>query len=268
MKKIFLVFVLILLSALAWFCQRIVQNKTSSHADIVIAGLGGFRGILSEIVWFRADRLQNEGNYSEMAQLANLLTTLEPHTPEVWSYAAWNLAYNISVMMPTNEDRWRWVESALKLLRDDGLRLNPRSPELCKELAWLFLSKIGGNTDAASSLYVSRWAQCVEAVKGDWSKLKMNPSLMNYIDNAYGKQDWADPKSSALYWAHFGLSLKPTGALRAELRQVHYQSLMMKSLQDPQFAPKALQAMREAYTEMPSQFLKELIIRYRSKFSL
>ncbi|MBO5939791.1 MAG: hypothetical protein J6R18_01155 [Kiritimatiellae bacterium] len=268
MKKSIVAVVLVSLGALAWFCQRSAENKTSSQADIVIAGLGGFRGILSEIVWFRADRLQNEGNYSEMAQLANLLTALEPHTPEVWSYAAWNLAYNISVMMPTEADRWRWVESALKLLRDDGLRLNPRSPELHKELAWLFLSKIGGNTDSASSLYAARWAQCVEDAKGDWPKLKMNPSLMAYIDNTYGMQDWKDPRSSALYWAHYGLSLKPTGALRAELRQVHYQSLMMMSLQKPQFAPKALKAMREAYTEMPSQFLKELIGRYRSKFAL
>ena len=147
MKKFLVALALLLLGAAAWFCQRSVAVADSSQANLVIAGLGGFRGILSEIVWFRADRLQNEGRYAEMAQIANLLTTLEPHTPEVWAYAAWNLAYNISVMMPTREDRWRWVESAMKLLRDDGLRLNPRSPELHRELAWLFLSKVGGNLD-------------------------------------------------------------------------------------------------------------------------
>ena len=115
MKKFLVVLALPLLGVAAWFCQRSVPVADSSQANLVIAGLGGFRGILSEIVWFRADRLQNEGRYAEMAQIANLLTTLEPHTPEVWAYAAWNLAYNISVMMPTSEDRWRWVESAMKL---------------------------------------------------------------------------------------------------------------------------------------------------------
>lgn len=268
MKKFIVILALPLLGVTAWFCQRSVSSSGSVQADMVIAGLGGFRGILSEIVWFRADRLQNEGRYAEMAQLANLLTTLEPHTPEVWTYAAWNLAYNISVMMPTAEDRWRWVESALKLLRDDGLRLNPRSPELHRELAWLFLSKIGGRIDEASPVYSRLWTGNVDAAKGDWTELKMEPSLVSYIDRFYGKQDWRDPKSSALYWAHKGLALKPSGVVRAELRQVQYQTLMMQSLENPSVAPKALQAMRDAYTEMPSQSLKDLILRFRDKFSL
>ena len=268
MKKVLVLLALFALGTVAWFCQRSVPVPVSSHANLVIAGLGGFRGILSEVVWFRADRLQREGRYSEMAQLANMLTTLEPHTPEVWSYAAWNLAYNISVMMPTNEDRWRWVESALELLRDDGLRHNPKSPELHKELAWLFLSKIGGQIDPAAPLYAERWSRIVDGAKGDWSKLKMNPSLVSYIDRTYGVRDWRDPKASALYWAHHGLALKPTGAVRAELRQVQYQTLMMMSLSDPRFAPKALQAMREAYAEMPSQSLEDLIRRFGAKFSL
>lgn len=268
MKKFLVVLALLLLGSVAWLCQRSVAAADSSQANLVIAGLGGFRGVLSEIVWFRADRLQNEGRYAEMAQIASLLTTLEPHTPEVWAYAAWNLAYNISVMMPTKDDRWRWVESAMKLLRDDGLRLNPRSPELHRELAWLFLSKMGGNTDEASALYSKRWAETVDAANGDWAKLKMNPSLVSYIDRTYGIQNWRDPKSSALYWAHHGLALGPAGAVRAELRQVLYQTLMLESIEDARFAPKALQAMREAYVEMPSQSLKDMILRFRAKFSL
>lgn len=268
MKRILTVAALAFLCSAAWFCQRSVAVVDSSQANMVIAGLGGFRGILSEIVWFRADRLQNEGRYAEMAQLANLLTTLEPHTPEVWVYSAWNLAYNISVMMPTVEDRWRWVESALKLLRDDGLRLNPQSAELHRELAWLFLSKIGGNVDEASPIYAKRWASVVDAAKGDWSRLRMNPSLVSYIDSRYGRQDWRNPKASALYWAHHGLALKPTGAVRAELRQVLYQTLMLLSVEDARFAPKALQAMREAYVEQPSPSLKDTILRFRAKFSL
>jgi hypothetical protein len=268
MKKIAAVLALPLLGAAAWFCQRLAPVCGSAQADMVLAGLGGFRGILSEIVWFRADRLQNEGRYAEMSQLAALLTSLEPHTPEVLSYAAWNLAYNISVMMPTNEDRWRWVESALKLLRDDGLRLNPKSPELHRELAWLFLSKIAGTVDVASPLYSAKWAEIVDSAKGDWAKLKMDASLVSYIEMTYGRQKWSDPKASALYWAHHGLASSPRGAVRAELRQVLYQTLMLQSLEDASFAPKALQAMREAYTEAPSPSLKDLILRYRAKFSL
>ena len=268
MKKVIISLALLLLGTAAWFCQRSAPVHGSAQADMVLAGLGGFRGILSEIVWFRADRLQNEGRYAEMSQLAGLLTSLEPHTPEVWSYAAWNLAYNISVMMPTMEDRWRWVESALKLLRDDGLRLNPKSPELHRELAWLFLSKMAGTVDEASPLYSAKWAEIVESAKGDWAKLKMDASLVSYIERTYGRQKWRDPKASALYWAHHGLAFEPRGAVRAELRQVLYQTLMLQSVEDSSVAPKALQAMREAYTESPSPSLKDLILRYRAKFSL
>jgi hypothetical protein len=95
--------------------------KAPAMEEGFFAALGGLRSLLSEIVWFRADRLQEEGRYVELAQLAHALALAEPHTPEIWSYAAWNLAYNVSVMMPTPEDRWRWVQSALVLLRDHGI---------------------------------------------------------------------------------------------------------------------------------------------------
>ena len=42
----------------------------------------------------------------------------------------------------------------------------------------------------------------------------------------------------------------------------------VKNIEDARFAPKALQAMREAYVEMPSQSLKDMILRFRAKFSL
>ena len=265
--KTLAVLALPLLGGAAWFCQR-GEDKGSAEADLVIAGLGGFRGIIAEVVWFRADRLQDEGRFSEMAQLANILTTLEPHTPEMWAYAAWNLAYNISVMMPTPEDRWRWVESGLKLLRDDGLRLNPTSPDLHREIAWLFLSKIGGGIDEAAPLYMEKWKREVESAGGDWKKLKMEPGLVEYIDREYGRQDWSGPKASALYWAHHGLVLKPTGAVRAELRQLVYQTLMLEAVEDAKFAPRALQAMREAYAETPSAGLADMIARFSAKFGI
>ena len=52
-------------------------------AESAFAAFGGFRSIAAEIVWFRADRLQDEGKYVELAQLAHALTLSEPHTPEV-----------------------------------------------------------------------------------------------------------------------------------------------------------------------------------------
>jgi len=175
-------------------------------AEGALAALGGLRSIAAEVVWFRADRLQDEGRYVELAQLASALTLMEPHTPEVWSYAAWNLAYNVSVMMPTHEDRWRWVEAGLRLLRDEGLRLNPKSAELCRELAWLFELKIGADIDDAAPLYRRKWREIVDDVRarGAWGELGMDPGFMRAIERATGFDDWADPQMSAVYWAARG----------------------------------------------------------------
>ena len=164
------------------------------------------QSIAAEIVWFRADRLQDEGRYVELAQLANVLALMEPHTPEVWSYAAWNLAYNVSVMMATPEDRWRWVQAALHLLRDKGLVLNPDSPELHRELAWLFELKLGLDLDSAAETYRQKWKEIVEDVKarGAWDELKMDPVLMARIEQTTGFDDWTDPQLSAIYWAAKG----------------------------------------------------------------
>ena len=176
-------------------------------AESAFAAFGALRSIVAEVIWFRADRLQDAGRYVELAQLASALTAMEPHTPEVWSYAAWNLAYNVSVMMPTHEDRWRWVDAAVRLLRDEGLVYNPGDPELCRELAWLFELKLGANIDAAAATYRVKWAEIIADVRarGAWDELKMSPLKMRLIEEKMGLDDWKDPCLTAIYWAMEGL---------------------------------------------------------------
>lgn len=177
-------------------------------AESALAAFGAFRSLAAEIVWFRAERLQDEGRYVELAQLARALTAAEPHTPEVWSYASWNLAYNVSVLMPTPEDRWRWVRAALELLRDDGLRLNPDSPELHRELAWLFELKMGTDIDAAAETFRSSWrAIAADVARRDaWEELRMDRSTMSEIERRFGVTDRTNPLYSAIYWAYRGLA--------------------------------------------------------------
>lgn len=205
---------------------KIRPSATPVFAESIFASLGALRAVAAEIVWFRADRLQEEGRYVELAQLASTLTFLEPHTPEVWSYSAWNLAYNISVMMPTLEDRWRWVLSAIELLRDGGIRLNPRDPQLYCELAWLFELKLGTDLDAASEIYRAKWKAVVESAKesGGWKELGMDPSRMREIETKYGMDDWTSPFLSAIYWADEGLKFAPKGNLAVFLRSIIEQS--------------------------------------------
>ena len=242
----------------------------SPAAEMIVAGLGGFRSIVAEAVWFRADRLQDEGRYAELAQLSTWLTFLEPRTPEVWAYAAWNLAYNVSVMMPTFADRWRWVDAGMRLLRDDGLRLNPRDPVLYKELAWMFLLKIGASLDDAAPLYREEWAKAVASARerGVLGELGLDAARMAIVESEYGPQDWTDPLACALYWADTGLTVARRPQHRSELRQVIYQALMLQSRRDARIAPLALREMRTAYAETPSPMLQQVIEKYRAQFGL
>ena len=198
---------LVLLSVCLQFALRAARPASApAMTEGALAAFGGIRSIIAEVVWFRADRLQDEGRYVELAQLASTLSYLEPHTPEVWSYAAWNLAYNISIMMPTYEDRWRWVYAAICLIRDKGLVINPTESELYRELAWLFELKLGTNLDMGSPVYREKWRETVEDVarRNAWEELRMDKKVMDEVTKAYGISDVADPMYSAVYWAHIG----------------------------------------------------------------
>ena len=202
------------------------QGEGAASTEGALAALGGLRSFAAEMVWFRADRLQQEGKYAELAQLASTLTALEPHTPEVWCYSAWNLAYNVSVMMPDEEGRWRWVKAGMSLLRDRGLALNPESPDLCRDLAWLFEVKIGADIDAASPHYRRRWRETVEDVarRDAWGELRMDRARMRDIERRYGFSDWTNPMLSAIYWAELGLQ-RARGQTRAFLQEIIRQSV-------------------------------------------
>ncbi|MEX2217720.1 MAG: hypothetical protein WD749_03085, partial [Phycisphaerales bacterium] len=77
----------------------------------------------------------------------------QPRFPQVWVFHAWNMAYNISVSTQTPMERWRWVSAGIHLLRDEGIPANPNDLLIHKELAWIFLHKIGGFMDDANRIY-------------------------------------------------------------------------------------------------------------------
>lgn len=191
------------------------------HADPLVAfttvALGGFRGILADVLWLRASALQEEGRFIEIVQLADWITRLEPTFAEVWSFHAWNMAYNIGFLFDSPPDRWRWVENALRLLREEGLRYNPQDPRLDWEIGWLFFNKIGSYIDQASDYYQIQIYRDMEAVlpggrlpadaRPDpllWERFRMDGATMAQVDEAFGPLDWRLAESHAVYWAWTG----------------------------------------------------------------
>jgi len=116
--------------------------------------------------WIRAEELKNDGRYFDAMQRAARICRLQPRFAGVWAFQAWNMSWNISVATHTPQERWRWVYGGVRLLRDDGIPLNPKSLLLYKELAWIFFSKMGGTTDEMHRWYKRRWAGMMQRTLG------------------------------------------------------------------------------------------------------
>jgi hypothetical protein len=224
--------------------------------QLTTVALGGFRGLISNILWMRASDLQENDKFFEMVQLADWITKLEPHFTQVWLVQSWNMAYNISVKFKDPEDRWRWVQRGIELLRDQGLVYNPDDVLMYRELAWFFQHKMGQNLDDANMYYKQMWLKEMSTVLGmdkpDWDalihpktedekkratllreKYKMDPVFMKEVDDRYGPLEWRLPETSAIYWAALGLRAAKNDQQRIDpndlitLRRVIYQSMQL-----------------------------------------
>lgn len=167
-----LVLALAALGGAAWLNPRLTAQRVEKHLAaaaptetmppllaFTTVTFGGFRGIVADFLWLRASDLQDRGQYFELVQLADWITKLEPRFTAVWSFQAWNMAYNISVLLGDPAERWRWVRQGIALLRDSGLKYNPGSAGLYNELAWIFFHKMGQDSDQAHFFYKQAWAE-------------------------------------------------------------------------------------------------------------
>lgn len=126
--------------------------------------LGAFRGLVVDYLWLRAVRLEEEGKFYEAKDLAEWISSLEPRLEQVWSFQAHGLAYNLSAASDDPEERYKWINAGIELLRDRGIKLNPRAPELYFMLSRIYSDKIGGPFDDYQ-LFFKRYL-ALELVRG------------------------------------------------------------------------------------------------------
>ena len=207
-KKLLLLIAIILLSL---FCIVYLQRNINEIKEKYFIGtsivlsdvppvvafttvaLGGFRGIAADILWLKTISLQEEGKYLEMVQLASWILKLQPKSTDAVSFLAWNMAYNISVIYADPEKKWQWVKSGINLLRD-SIRYNPGNSSLCKELAWIYINKIGDKYDSSNMYYKTQLALDMEAIIGnDFGKDKNSWNLIEETPSDYEKFIQRDP---------------------------------------------------------------------------
>jgi len=174
-----------------------LENAPPSLAFATVA-MGAFRGLLVDILWLRADRLKDKGEFFDAKQIAEWITTLQPRFASVWEFQAWNMAYNISAAIPATQpqERWRWVKNGYELLRDQGIPLNPKSILLYDELARIFQHKLGSVSDDVHKYYKLQLAMAMEPLLGpadnqyfkalteaptDWEQIIKDPDVASLI---------------------------------------------------------------------------------------
>src|ERR1044071_4347265 len=187
--------------------NKLVYTERAVEGDPpqVAAGIamGAFRGLFVNILWIRANQMKEDGRFYEAMDLARAITKLQPRFPQVWVFHAWNMAYNISVATQTPVERWQWVKAGIDLLRLQGIPANPNDLLLHKELAWIFLHKVGGYMDDANVYYKRQLA-------AEWTEVLGPPPTPDVKDRdkAHATQkslDWLRPvdrKSTRLNSSH------------------------------------------------------------------
>jgi hypothetical protein len=139
---------------------RYTDSSVEGAPPIVALGtaIGALRGVIVDYLWLKVNMMKEEGEFYEVMSDAELITQLQPRFAQVWGFHGHNMAYNISVMTNTPEERWDWVTAGIDLVRNQGLRYNPNDVVLHKDLAFWFAHKIDGVSDDAHFHYKKEFA--------------------------------------------------------------------------------------------------------------
>lgn len=154
-----------------------VLENVPPELALATTALGGFRGIIVDVLWIRSMKLQQDSKFFELVQIFDWIGKLQPRCVAVWVYSAWNMAYNISVELPTAPERWRWIQQGISRLRDNGIPYNQRAAELYRELGWIYSHKIGQTVDDFHWYYKIQLAKQIEDVVGRGPAVDLTPVL-------------------------------------------------------------------------------------------
>ncbi len=223
------------------FTQRAVPPTTGADSPMlsaVLVALGGCRGMISEVLWWRIADLQRQNRYAELVPLTDLLVTLEPASADAWVYNAWNLSYNISAAHQDAEEKWYWVKEGIHLL-ERGLRVAPHSVAILRQLGWIFEDKIGGQADVSTPYY-----------RAHLGELTLPVDATIFAQAVGLKPDWQEPMTWALYWYWRAAHARDT--LRVTLVLVGHRGRL-------EWVPFLLKMSREAWDDLAPRQHEQVI---------
>ncbi len=173
--------------------NTLADERMTPRMAITVGALGAFRGIIADLLFLRMNAEKEKGNYFELMQLGELIVQLQPDMPGAITFIAWNMAYNVSVTFTAHEDRWRWVQRGIEMIRDEALKYNPDDPEVHHQLAWIYQHKVGQILDDANRYYKGQLARQLIGVLGnsdsyEWDRLAAAPDDEDGLRRMLGRR--------------------------------------------------------------------------------
>jgi len=123
-----------------------------------IAALSGFRSLVADGLWIRAEIAWEHTEYGRLALLCNNVTALDPRNVMFWDMSAWHMGWNASVYefrnpkQPREALRIKAQHEYFKLAEDfliRGIQNNPDRYKLYESLANLYKEKFDNHLKAS-----------------------------------------------------------------------------------------------------------------------
>jgi hypothetical protein len=132
--------------------HKLVQN-TGSEAKLsnldsfsLALLLGGFRGPLVMMLWSSSESQKQSKDLEDFDSKIELIRLLQPEFDTVHIFQMWNKAYNISVQMANNSDKYATIVDALEY----GYLVNAQHPDdmnILSSIGRIFFDKLGGSQE-------------------------------------------------------------------------------------------------------------------------
>ncbi len=120
--------------------QRTLESLAVTFPRLV---LGGMRGIVSTYLWIEAENDKNDRKWEQLERRYDVIGALQPYFASVYTYHAWNQAYNLSAQWQEQDKKYKWVLDGLLYLYK-GEDFNPGNADIILEEAHMYNLKIGG----------------------------------------------------------------------------------------------------------------------------
>jgi len=173
------------------------QNLSNMNSFALALLLGGLRGPLVMILWTSSEAQKSEKNLEDFDTKVEWIRMLQPEFDTVHIFQIWNKAYNISVQMASNANKYITILDAIEYAKDVD-RERPNNINILYQIGSVYFDKLGGASE--KEYYRKRVREESLPHKTD-AKIKRNdpgwrPMMMDSLLDAKGMvlPDKLEPK--------------------------------------------------------------------------